>query len=80
MKSMQHFLIRCCELGSKVETRSTKCKENIVKKMKVVMSHVLLLVHSHGMNISSGTTKMNGAISDIDLGCLDASTSNGKLR
>jgi len=43
--------MRCCEFGSKVETRSTKCKEYIVKKMKLVMSHVLLLLHGHGMNI-----------------------------
>jgi hypothetical protein len=29
------FLMRCCKLGNKVKTRSTKCKENIVKKMNL---------------------------------------------
>ncbi len=46
---MKHFQMKCCGLGSNIKTRSPKCRKNIVKNMKLVMSQVLLLFH--GMNI-----------------------------
>jgi hypothetical protein len=50
--------MKCCGLGSNMETRSPKSRKNVVKSMKLAMLYVLLL-HGHGMNIfiAGGTKK-----------------------